>query len=274
MLTVGGEPDHPSAGTRHAAGRGRVGRVPATADTPLDEAGSFTVTSGLLPEDEFPQFRSRASGSDTSAGPAGPFEPLEGDWYVGGLHADNSYVRLTRTVDLTGVPASDNPTLRLALLFDAEDCYDNVLLEARTAGAEAWTTLPELGGLSDTGVPAECEAGFLLDEHPFLEHYLSRVNPCTATGTSGEWHRMTGSSGGWQQVAFDLSAYAGEQVEVSVAYVTDPGTGGVGVFVDDTRVDVAGRPTLAEGFGLEQVADPAERSALLGQAVSGLIEGR
>ena len=37
-------------------------------------------------------------------------------------------------------------------------------------------------------------------------------------------------------MAFDLSAYAGQQVEVSITYVTDPGTGGVGAFVDDTKV--------------------------------------
>ena len=33
-------------------------------------------------------------------------------------------------------------------------------------------------------------------------------------------------SGGWQEVAFDLSAYAGQQVEIVVSYVTDPFTGG------------------------------------------------
>jgi bacillopeptidase F (M6 metalloprotease family) len=37
---------------------------------------------------------------------------------------------------------------------------------------------------------------------------------------------MTGDSGGWQKVAFDLSAYAGGSVEVSISYVTDPASGG------------------------------------------------
>ena len=60
--------------------------------------------------------------------------------------------------------------------------------------------------------------------------------------------RCTGDSGGWQQVAFDLSAFAGKQVEVSISYVTDPAFGAVGVFVDDTRVTAGGATLDAEGF--------------------------
>jgi len=127
---------------------------------------------------------------------------------------------------------------------------------------------------------------------------------------------LTGSSGGLQQVGFDLSAYAGQQVEVVVSYVTDPASGGVGVFVDDTRLTVGGTTTsegfetglgawsvpgapegspgnasdfrraqtlvgpavatpdsVLLGFGVEQVADPAEREALLGAAVRSLVGG-
>ena len=59
---------------------------------------------------------------------------------------------------------------------------------------------------------------------------------------------MTGNSDGWQQVTFDLSAYAGKQVEVSISYVTDPSTGGVGAFVDDTRCLSAALSLSSEGF--------------------------
>jgi hypothetical protein len=59
---------------------------------------------------------------------------------------------------------------------------------------------------------------------------------------------MTGSSDGWQDASFDLSAYTGKQVEVSISYVSDPGTGGVGAFVDDTRLLVGGTPRDTEGF--------------------------
>lgn len=58
---------------------------------------------------------------------------------------------------------------------------------------------------------------------------------------------ITGSTDGWKPVAYDLSGYAGEQVEVSLSYVTDPGTGGVGAFVDDTKIVVDGA-TDADSF--------------------------
>ena len=115
-------------------------------------------------------------------------------------HADGSYMRLTRTIDLSTVGAADLPALEFALSFSTELGYDNVIVEAAPAGTGQWTTLPEAGGLSDSVPPTECEAGFLLDMHPFLLNYLTPGNPCGATGTTGAWNRMTGDSGGWQQV--------------------------------------------------------------------------
>ena len=48
------------------------------------------------------------------------------------------------------------------------------------------------------------------------------------------------SSNGWQEWSIDLSQYAGQQVEVSIAYASDWGTQGLGTFVDDTTVLVDG----------------------------------
>jgi hypothetical protein len=220
-----------------------------TATNPLGEAGSFTVTSGVLPPEEFPQFAdSRALGVYTAAGPD-PYAPVEGEWYAGTTHADGLYTRLTRTVDLTGVAPGADAALTAQLSFDLETGYDSVLVEARTAGSDDWTTLPEAGGLSTRTVPTECERNFLLRQHPFLGNYLTLSGgACSPTGATGDWNALTGNSGGWQPVTFDLSAYAGSTVEVSIAYVTDPGTGGTGVFVDDTRVVVDGAEASAEGF--------------------------
>jgi hypothetical protein len=137
--------------------------------------------------------------------------------------------------------------------YDTEEGYDHVLVEARTVGGDDWTTLAERGGATTTEVPTECEAGFLLEEHPALLRYLTPGDPCLPQGTSGTWNTLTGSSDGWQDLAFDLSAFAGKQVEVTVSYVTDPFTGGAGVIVDDTRLLTAGGPQQAAGFedGLE-----------------------
>jgi hypothetical protein len=219
----------------------------AVADNPLDEPGTFAVTSDLLPVKQFPQFASAAAGA--YEGTAGAFDPVEGAWYVGGLHADNSYMRLSQTIDLTRVAAAQKPQLRARLSFDTEPGYDNVIVEAHRIGSDSWTTLPDANGLTKTAPPADCGAGILLDEHPFLRHYLTPAeNACTPAGTTGKWNAMTGSSGGWKQTTFDLSAYAGQRVEVSISYVTDSAIGGVGAFVDDTAVVVRGSVHDHEGF--------------------------
>jgi hypothetical protein len=94
--------------------------------------------------------------------------------------------------------------------------------------------------------------GFLLPLHPFLSHYLSPGRPCKATGTTGSWNAFTGESGGWVDAAFDLSPYAGGSVDVKVSYITDAVDvgvgGGIGVFVDDTRLTVNGAAVEADGF--------------------------
>jgi hypothetical protein len=234
-------------GLDRLAGVGGAFGGPAVADNPVDEPGTFTVTSDVLPPAQFPQFASQSSGAYVGAS-GGAFEPVEGSWYVGGVHVDDSYMRLTRTVDLTGVTAAQAPALQAKLSFSTEQGYDHVIVEAHTVGADDWTTLPDAGGLTSTTVPLDCDQGFLLAEHPFLTHYLTPGDPCTNTGTSGSWNAMTGDSGGWKQGTFDLSAFAGKQVEVSISYVTDPASGGVGAFVDDTAIVVGGAVTQAESF--------------------------
>jgi hypothetical protein len=221
---------------------------PAVVDNPLNEPGSFTVTSDVLPPAQFPQFKSGAAAAYKGAA-GGAFDPVAGDWFVGGVHANDAYTRLARTVDLGPVTAAQKPALDFALSYDTEPGYDNVIVEAHTVGSDDWTTLPEANGLTDSTVPQDCGDGFLIAEHPFLGHYLTQGDTdCTATGTTGSWHRLSGNSGGWQQVSYDLSAYAGHQVEVAISYVSDPASGGAGAFVDDTRLMIGGTPTAAEGF--------------------------
>jgi hypothetical protein len=302
-----GESGGPFAGTN--------ADLAGTASNPLNEAGGFKVTSTVLPADEFPQFRSSKAGDYVRQ--PGPFDPVEGEWYIAGPHEDGLYRRLTRTIDLTGVTAAQAPTLQAQLNYNTENGFDHAIVEAHTAGAEDWTTLPDKNGRTSTAVPTECEVGYLLAMHPFLTHYLTGGNPCQPTGTSGSWNSFTGSSAGWKPVAFDLSAYAGKKVEVSIAYVSDPASGGNGLYIDDTKVTTTGGTLDAEGFesglgpwtiagapagspgnvsefarsrtpfdaasavvtedsvllgfGLEQVATPAERATLMGKALGHLL---
>lgn len=226
---------------------GAKGALGGAAGNPLDAPGAYTVTSDSLPAARFPQFKSAQAGQ--YAGVVNPYAPFAGAGMAAATHDDDDWKRLTRTIDLTKVTAADKPQLKTALNWNTEQGYDHALLEARTAGGEDWTTLPDAGGLSSTTVPAECEAGFFMNDHPFLRRYLTLDGGgCSPKGTSGDWNSFTGSSGGWKQVSFDLSAYAGKTVEVSLSYVTDPGSGGRGVFADEARVSVGGADQAVEGF--------------------------
>jgi murein tripeptide amidase MpaA len=220
---------------------------PATVDNPIDEVGAFTPTSERLPIADFPQFESWEAADYT--GVDGRIVAIEGDVAAAATHVDDSYQRIGRTFDLREVAVGDAPTFEAQFAYDAEPAYDHVIVEVHTVGSdEDWTTLPDLNSRTSDVVPADCDQGFYIGAHPQLEYYLTQGDPCLATGTTGEWNAFTGSSDGWVDVAFDLSAYAGSTVEVVVSYVSDPAFAGAGLIVDDTRLVVAGEPTQADGF--------------------------
>ncbi|GGU88853.1 zinc carboxypeptidase [Streptomyces litmocidini] len=233
------------AGTGAFAGVGAT--LGAAADNPLDDAGAYTVTSDTLEPEEFPQFASSASAGDYP-GIRTPFEPAEGSGFAAVKHADDTWARLARTVDLTGVAAASRPRLDFQVSYDTEPGYDNLVVEAHTVGQDDWTTLPDLGGGTSARPPADCGDGYYVRGHPFLSHYLTvGEDGCAPTGTTGSWNAFTGPSNGWRQASVDLSAWAGKKVELSISYVSDPSTGGTGAFVDDTRL-VTGATTETEGF--------------------------
>jgi hypothetical protein len=300
----------------------------ATVDNPLNEAGAFSLTSEVLPAEDFPLFAGELVAGYVGARNADPFAPVEGSRYAGALLASNSYQRIGRTVDLRGAAAADTPRLTMKLSYSTLQSFHHVIVEAAPAGTDRWTTLRDLNGRTSPAPPAPCGDGVVLRTHPFLLRYLTPgigaggAPSCTPTGTTGTWNGFTGESGGWVDAAFDLSAYAGQQVDLKVAYVSDGsdgGTGGgIGVFVDDTKVTVGGRvvdadgfesagsgawrvegpppggaprnqgsfvlgpalvhlgagvatdDTVLLGFGLESIASPAERAAVLGAALDHL----
>ncbi len=223
---------------------------PAVADNPLDQAGAFSLTSDTLPADEFPLFAGVAAGSYTGAAGVNPFGPVEGRRYAAALHADGTYQRLGRTVDLSGVTAAEAPTLSMRLSFSTTVTFDHVIVEAAPSGTDQWTTLRDLRGGTSPAPPSPCPID-LLTTHPFLSHYLTAGTPCAPRGTTGTWNAFTNESGGWREAAFDLSAYAGGSVDVKISYVANADVGaknGVGVFVDDTRVTTTAGTLDADGF--------------------------
>jgi hypothetical protein len=182
----------------------------------------------VLNPDTYPQFKSFASSHWDR--PGGAFEPHSGQYYVYSQIGDISYKRLTRTFT---VPAAGGE-LSFWSSYNTEPDWDHMFVEVHTPGQDNWTTLPA-AGITNTTTGQSCDAGWR-DLHPQLDHYqtFDRANAtCTPTGTTGAWNATSGDSGGWQQWHVDLSAYKGQSVEVSIAYVSDWGTQGLGVFLDD-----------------------------------------
>ena len=210
-----------------------------------DHSASFITTGGILPPSIYPQFTSWASAK--WARPGGPFEPHSGTHYMYSQIADVTYKRLTRTIDLTG-QATGN--LSFWVSRDTEPAWDFVFVEAHTVGQDDWTTLPDANGHTSTDTGDSCPEGWHV-LHPFLAHYqtTNADNTCSATGTTGSWNAASGNSGGWEQWSLDLSGFAGKQVEVSIAYVSDWSIQNLGVFVDDTAVSTGATTSFEDGLG-------------------------
>jgi hypothetical protein len=223
-----------------------------------DSNSSFVATSGILPPDRFPQFLSRPSSRWNK--PGGPFDPHSGTQHAYSQIADVSYKRLTREI---AVPAGGGE-LTFWTSYDTEEHWDFLAVEARTAGGSDWTTLPDTNGHTTRDTGDSCPEGWF-ELHPHLENYqtLNQTSPpsCEPTGSDGgEWHAASGNSQGWQQWSIDLGDYAGQNVEISIAYISDWGTQNLGVFVDD--IAWPGGSTSFEGAdtGGWQITGPPEGS--------------
>ena len=225
---------------------------------------SFLTTSSLHKPDEFGQFSSTALAS-WQTGVAGAFQPHTGSQYVYSDRADITYKRLTRTIDLTGVAPGGAAQMDFWTSFDTEPNWDFLFVEAHT-GPDDWTTLPDLNGNTGQDTGESCPEGWHTDPnneiHPFLAHYQTWNGPdvaCDPAGTTGEWNAASGRSSGWENWAVDLSSYAGSEVEVSITYVSDWATQGIGVFVDDITVSTEGTTQSFEGgLGEWTVAGPPD----------------
>ena len=196
-------------------------------------SASFVSTSGILARTEFPQFNSWPSSQYDK--PGGPFAPHTGDQYVYSQIADVAYKRLTREI---AVPASGNQSLTFWTSYDTEPHWDHLFVEARTAGGNDWTTLPDANGHTETTPGDSCAAGWR-QLHPWLDHYQTfneAAGTCTSTGTTGVWNAASGNSAGWVEFEIDLSRWAGQTVEISIAYATDWAVQNLGVFVDDVTL--------------------------------------
>ncbi|UCD63775.1 MAG: immune inhibitor A [Candidatus Zixiibacteriota bacterium] len=139
-------------------------------------------------------------------------EPYRGktEWFGGQANLlDNT---LRREVDLTGVATA---TLSFATWYDIEAGWDFSFVQVSTDGGASWSSLPI------DGTTTEHEPGALATIVAQLPGF-------------------TGSSGGWVEKSFDLSAYAGQTILLQFRCMTDPYTANAGFFIDD--IEVRGTP--------------------------------
>jgi hypothetical protein len=227
-------------------------------------ANSFIATSGILPSAEYPQFDSWVAAKYDR--PGGPFDPLSGTHYAYSQIADQSFKRLTHTVT---VPAS-GADMSFWVSYNTEQDWDMVFVEEHTVGQDDWTTLQDISGndytTQSTGESCKPEngPGGWRTIHPFMDHYQTIVeDDCVPEGTTGDWWAANGTSGDWQNWAVDLRGpdgrFLGHQVEVSITYVSDWATQGLGVFVDDIDVSTGDGTTSFEAGndGWQMPAAPA-----------------
>jgi Peptidase family M1 domain/Peptidase M1 N-terminal domain/Immune inhibitor A peptidase M6 len=156
-----------------------------------------------------------------------------------------SYKRLARTID---VPAG-GAKLSFWVTRDTERDWDFFFVEAHTAGADDWTTLPDAGGHTSQATDNVCP--YWLDLHPFLEHYqtANADGGCDPHGTSGDWWAASGASDGYEQWTVDLARYAGKRIELSLSYASDDSIQRSGVYVDDVAVSRGPGSTSFENDG-------------------------
>lgn len=183
--------------------------------------------------------------------------PEAGTQFLWSQIGEPAYKRLTRTIS---VPAG-GATLSFQVQRDTETFFDFLFIEARTAGGDDWTTLPDLNGHTsqDSG-----DCLFITEINPFLLNYITPIldegdpnDPdddtltCEPTGTTGSWNGVSGRSDGWETwtVALADANGAARLVEVSITYASDSFVQGRGVILDELIVSTGEGTTGFEADG-------------------------
>jgi len=133
-----------------------------------------------------------------------PTDPYSGDYFYWSNMGDHSNMSIERSFDLTGVTGPVEMTYQT--WYDLEKDYDYAYVSASVDG-ESWEIL--------------------------------NSTSCTMANPSGNSYGcgLNGKTGGWQQESVDLSTYSGENVTLRFDYATDAAVNGVGMVIDDVRVD-------------------------------------
>jgi hypothetical protein len=136
-----------------------------------------------------------------------PVDAFSGRYAWWSNRGDVSDMTLTRAFDLRALKrGAQSATLQVQMWYDIEQGWDYAYVEVSADEGATWEILS--GPSSTTDNPNG-----------------------NSFGTA-----YTGSSGGWIQESFDLSAYAGQQVLIRFEYVTDDAVNRAGWLIDDVCI--------------------------------------
>ncbi|TLS49338.1 M6 family metalloprotease domain-containing protein [Paenibacillus antri] len=147
--------------------------------------------------------------------------PYSGEYEYYSGRGDELDRSMTTTLDLTGATGA---ALTFKTWYQIEEQWDFGSVQVR-AGGGAWESIP--GNLTTTQ-----------DDYG--------QNP---------GHGITGHSNGWVEGWFDLSAYAGQSIELRFNYWTDVAVSEMGWYIDDIAVTIDGETVLSDGA--EASTEPA-----------------
>lgn len=166
---------------------------------------------------------------------------LEGPWSVSDNQAASGTLSYRNATDdaveyvpntcatLTTPPLelqSGSPALTYSARFDLEPDWDGVVVEISTDGGNNWIDLPPAGGY-----PGD----FNMTGNP-------PINACGYVTTQGAFN---GSSlGSFNDYSSDLSAFAGQTVQIRWVMSTDPGSQDEGFYLDDIEITQASTPAV------------------------------
>lgn len=145
--------------------------------------------------------------------------PKEGAYEYYGGKGDEIDNKMFTSIDLT---SASSAVLEFDAWYDIESNWDYAMVQVSTDNGATWKSLSTPNTNSDLvsdGYP---------DIFPNLPGY-------------------TGKSNGWIHESLDLSAYAGQEIQLQFRYMTDWGTALNGFFVDNVKVTADGNEVFSDG---------------------------
>ena len=170
--------------------------------------------------------------------------------------------RALKSLSFSG--ATTLPTLPLAwsiVTNDPDRSGNPVLFSGNASSTDAAivskvtvpTTDPTLRFLAKYGAEATYDYGYVSVSTDGGATYTPVAGDKTVDGPLGPG--LNGTTAGFEPHSFDLSAYAGQSVLVSIRYVSDGGVNEGGLLVDDITL---GATTVSDGSSLDPFDSPTE----------------